>query len=50
MENTNILDGDVLTNEMEINLDMLRKLVLNRVDREVDGADSITVYKVTHGE
>jgi hypothetical protein len=50
VENTNILDGDVLTNEMEINLDMLRKLVLNRVDREVDGADSIAVYKVTHGE
>lgn len=33
---SNILDGDVLMNEVEINLVILHALVMNEVDGEVD--------------
>jgi hypothetical protein len=43
MENTNVLDGNALADEMEINLNMLRVLVLNEVGREVDAVDVVVV-------
>jgi hypothetical protein len=35
----NIFDGDALTEEVEINLNLLGALMLNRVGEEVDRAD-----------
>jgi hypothetical protein len=35
----NIFDGDTLTEEVEINLNLLGALMLNRVGEEVDRAD-----------
>jgi hypothetical protein len=43
VEDTNVLDDNVLTNEVEINLNMLGALVLNGVGGEVDGTDVVTV-------
>jgi hypothetical protein len=34
VEDTNIPDGDVLTNKVETNLDMLRALMFDRIDGE----------------
>jgi hypothetical protein len=36
MGNMNVPDGNVFTDEVKINLDMLRTLVLYRVDGKVD--------------
>jgi hypothetical protein len=35
----NIFEGDALTEEVEINLNLLGALMLNRVGEEVDHAD-----------
>jgi hypothetical protein len=43
MQNTYITEGDVLTEEVEINLNMLRTLMLNRVRGEVDRTDIVTI-------
>jgi hypothetical protein len=43
VEDTNIPDGNALTNKMKINLNMLGALVLNEVGEEVDGADIIAI-------
>jgi nucleoside-triphosphatase THEP1 len=43
MQNTYITEGDVLTDEVEINLNMLRTLMLNRVRGEVDRTDIVTI-------
>jgi hypothetical protein len=43
VEDTNVPDGNALTNKVEINLDMIGVLVLDGVDGEVDGADVVTV-------
>jgi nucleoside-triphosphatase THEP1 len=43
MQNTYITEGDVLTDEVEINLNMLRTLMLNRVRGEVDCTDIVTI-------
>jgi hypothetical protein len=45
MENSHILDGDTLVDEVEVKLDMLRALVLYRVGGEVHGTDVVTVDK-----
>ena len=43
MEDTNVPDGNALADEVEINLSMLRVLVLNGVGGEVHGADVVAV-------
>jgi hypothetical protein len=43
MEDTNVSDGNALTDEVKINLNMLRALVLDEVSGEVDGADVVTI-------
>jgi hypothetical protein len=43
VENTNVTDSNALTDKVEINLNMLGALVLNRIGGEVDGTDVITV-------
>lgn len=50
MQSMNDLNSNVLLNEMKIDLNMLRALVLDRVDREVDGTDVVVVDKCTPGE
>jgi hypothetical protein len=43
VEDTNVPDGNALTNKVKINLNMLGALVLNRVGGEIDGADVVVV-------
>jgi hypothetical protein len=43
MKNTNITNGNALVDEVEINLDMLRALMLNRVSGQVDNTDIVTI-------
>ena len=43
MENTNIPEGDTLMDKVEINLDMLHPLMLNRVGGKIYCTDIVTV-------
>jgi hypothetical protein len=43
VEDTNVLDGNVLRDKVKINLNMLGALVLNGVGGEVDGTDVVIV-------
>ena len=43
MKNSKITNGNPLPNEVEINLNMLGSLMLNRIGGHVDGADVITI-------
>jgi hypothetical protein len=43
VEDTNVLDGNVLADKVKINLNMLGALVLNGVGGEVDDADVVAV-------
>jgi hypothetical protein len=43
MVDTNVSDGNALTDEVKINLNMLHALVLDEVSGEVDGADVVTI-------
>jgi hypothetical protein len=43
MEDTNVPDGNTLTDKVKINLNILGALVLNGVGGEVDNADIIAV-------
>jgi hypothetical protein len=45
MKDTDLSDGNLLSDEMKINLHMLRALMLNGVGGEVHGADVVTVDK-----
>lgn len=45
MEVAYLIDGDLLTNEVEININMLCALVLYRVGGEADDIDVVTVDK-----
>jgi hypothetical protein len=45
MKDSHITDDDTLTNEVKIELDMLRALMLDGVGREVHGTDVIIVDK-----
>jgi microcompartment protein CcmK/EutM len=50
MENPNISDGNPVTNEMQVNLHMLRLLMLNRVGGEVHGNNVVAIDKCGLGE
>jgi hypothetical protein len=43
VKDTNISNGDALADEVEVNLDMLRTLMLDGVGGEVDDADVVAV-------
>jgi hypothetical protein len=45
MMNTNVADSHTLTDEVEIDLNVLRALVLDGVDGDVYNADVVTLYK-----
>jgi hypothetical protein len=43
MRDENITNGHAFPHKVEVDLDMLRALVLNVVDGEVEGTDIVTV-------
>ena len=43
VQDTHITEGDALSDEVEINLDMLRTLMLNRVRGEINHTDIVTI-------
>ena len=45
MKNSKITNGNPLPNEVEINLNMLSSLMLNRVGGHVDRADVVTIHQ-----
>ena len=45
MKNSKITNGNPLPNEVEINLNMLGSLMLNRVGGHVDSADVVTIHQ-----
>jgi hypothetical protein len=46
MQDSDITNGHVFPYKVEVNLDMLRALVLNGVDGEADGANIVIVDEV----
>jgi hypothetical protein len=50
VENTDVPDNNALTDEVKIELNMLSVLVLDWVDKEVDGTDVDAIDKYTPGE
>jgi hypothetical protein len=50
MENPNISNSHPVMNEVQVNLHMLRPLMLNRVGGEVHGADVVSVDERALGE
>jgi hypothetical protein len=46
----NLPSGDIVTDEVEINLDMFRALMLNEVGRQVDNTDIVTIDKCIAGQ
>jgi hypothetical protein len=45
VQNANLPNGDLVTYEVEINLNMLHALMLNWVGRQVDNTDIVTIDK-----
>lgn len=45
MQKTKITDGNSLSDEVEINLNLLCLLMLNRVGGRVDDADVVAIYQ-----
>jgi hypothetical protein len=45
MQDAEITNSNTLTDEVEVNLNMLRALMLNRVGGHVDCADIVTIYQ-----
>jgi hypothetical protein len=43
MQNSNFPNGDLVTNEVEFNLDMLRALMLNGVGHHIENTGIITI-------
>ena len=43
MENSNMTEGDTLPNKVEINLNVLRALMLDRIGGEVDSTDVVAI-------
>ena len=43
MKNPNVTEGDLLSNKMEIDLNMLRPLMLYRITGEIYNTDVVTV-------
>jgi hypothetical protein len=50
VQNMNFLNDDFDTDEVEINLSMLRALILNRVGRQVDDTDIVAIDKCVAGQ
>ena len=50
MEYPNIADGDPVAHEVQVNLHMLRLLMLDGVGGEIHGADVVAVDKRALGE
>jgi hypothetical protein len=50
MQNVNFPNGDLVTDEVKINLDMLRAMMLNGVGRQVDGTNIVTIDKCDVGQ
>ena len=50
MEDPNIADSDYVANEVQVDLHMLRPLMLNGVGREMHGADIVAVDERALGE
>ena len=50
IEYPNIADGDPVAHKVQVNLHVLRPLMLNGVGGEVHGADVVTVDKRALGE
>jgi hypothetical protein len=48
VEDVNISDGNALTDEVEINFNMLHALMLNEVGGEVDRTNIVTVTDRAH--
>jgi hypothetical protein len=44
MENSDLTPNNFFTNEMNVHLNVFRSLMLNRVTREIDSTDVVTVY------
>jgi hypothetical protein len=49
MQNANFPNGGLVTDEVEIKLDMLHALTLNRVGRQVDNTDIVAIDKCVAG-
>jgi hypothetical protein len=43
MKNSNVTEGDLLLNKMEINLNMLRPLMLHRIAGEIYSTDVVAI-------
>jgi hypothetical protein len=43
MENPNLTEGDTLPNKVEINLNVLRALMLDQIGGEVDSTNVVTI-------
>jgi hypothetical protein len=43
VQNMNFLNDDLVMDEVEINLDMIHALMLNRVGRQVDDIDIVAI-------
>jgi hypothetical protein len=50
VQNVNFPNGDLVTDEVEINLDMLHALMLNGVGHQVDDNDIVTIDKCVVGQ
>ena len=50
MEDPKIIDSDPVTNEVQVDLHMLRPLMLNGVGGEIHGADVVAVDERALGE
>jgi hypothetical protein len=50
VQNVNFPIGDLVTDEVEINLDMLHTLILNGVGCQVDDTDIIAIDNYTVGQ
>ena len=44
MQDANFTEGDSFSDEVQINLNMLGSLMLDRVSGEVNGTDIFTIY------
>jgi hypothetical protein len=47
MKNSNITNGDTFPQKVKVNLDVLRAMMLDRIDGEVNGTDIVAVDQRT---
>ena len=45
MENSNVTEGDLLSNEVEIDLNMFCPLMLHRIAGEIYSTNVVTIYQ-----